>query len=322
MNLALSPKDSKLYDVIIIGGGPAGASAAVYTARAEFDTLVVDKGLTAGALGMAGEIANYPGLNDPIGGPELVRRIREQATSFGAEFVTEKVLSVDLESEPKQVWTDEGLHKGRAVIIATGAMGRKRHITGEKRFLGRGVSYCATCDGAFFRDQEVAVAGNNDEAVEEALTLTRFASQVHFLSPTEALQTSPALEDELVSHPKVAFYPKTHLREVRGNGKVEAVSILSQGDESSIMVNGAFIYLQGNKPVTDFLNGQLSTAEEGCLAVDSNFQTVIPGVFAAGDVLCRHIKQAAVASGEGVQAAMAVDRYLHGREKLRPDWSS
>ncbi len=306
------------YDVIVIGGGPAGASAAIYTARADLKTLVVDKGLTAGALGMASEIVNYPGLSGAHSGADLVRRVRDQAASFGAAFVTEKVLRVNLESEPKKVWTGEDSYKGRVVIIATGAMGRIQRVPGEKRLLGRGVSYCATCDGAFFRDQEVAVAGNTDEAIEEALTLTRFVSQLHFLSPTSDLRAPKPLADELKSHSKVTLYPATKIRQIEGENQVEAVTV---SDERTIPVSGVFVYLQGNVPVTDFLDEQLPTSEGGCLIVDNDFQTAIPGVFAAGDVLCRHVKQAAVAAGEGVQAAMAVDRYLQGREKLRPDWS-
>jgi len=312
---------STRYDVIVIGGGPAGASAAIYTARADLKTLVVDKGLTAGALGMASEIVNYPGLPEPVSGADLVRRIRDQAASFGAEFVTEKVLRVNLESDPKEVWTGEGVHKGKSVIIATGAMGRTRRVPGEERLLGRGVSYCATCDGAFFRDQTVAVVGNNDEAVEEALTLARFASHVHVLSPTTDLWVSEALAEELRGHEKVTLHTANRVREIQGENQVEGIKISTQGEEKTISVDGVFIYLQGNVPITDFLDEQLRTDEGGCLIVDENFQTGLSGVFAVGDVLCKHVKQAAVAASEGVQGAMALDRYLQGREKLRPDWS-
>jgi thioredoxin reductase (NADPH) len=311
----------QVYDVVIIGAGPAGGSAAIYTARADLRTLVVDKGLTAGALGMASKIANYPGLSEPVVGAELVRRIRDQARSFGAEFVEEKVLRVSLEEDPKQVWTGAGGHRGRAVIVATGAMGRTRRFPGEERLLGRGLSYCATCDGAFFRDQEVAVAGSNDEAVEEALTLTRFASQVHFLNPIPDFRASEQLVEELRAHDKVAIHPSTRIEEIVGENQVEAVDVVEQGEERTIRVDGVFVYLQGNLPIIDFLDGQVSTDEEGCLAVDSNFQTNVAGVFAVGDVLCKHVKQAVIAAAEGVEAATAVDRYLHGREELRPDWT-
>lgn len=309
-----------LYDLIVIGGGPAGATAALYAARAGLKTLVIDKGLTAGAAGRAGQIANFPGLG-PISGPDLVRRIREQAAGFGAEFVTDKVLRVDLSVDPRQVWTGQGMYRGRAIIIATGSMGRSRYLPGEERMVGRGVSYCATCDAAFFRDREVAVLGNDDEAVEEALTLARFATRVLFLSPTADLHVSPELLQELTAHPKVMLRLSTRVEEILGSERVEGLRIVSPEGEEVIPVAGVFIYLQGNVPVTDFLEGQLPLGEGGCLLVDENFQTVVPGVFAVGDVLCRHLKQAVVAAAEGAVAAIAADRYLHGRARLRPDWS-
>ncbi len=315
------PPKPDVYDVIIIGGGPAGGSAAIYTARADLKTVVIDKGLTAGALGMASEIANYPGLPEPIAGVELVRRMRDQARSFGATFVDEKVLRVDLKGDPKQVWTGAEGYQGRAVIIATGAMGRTRRFPGEERLLGRGVSYCATCDGAFFRDKEVAVAGNNDEAIEEALTLTRFASRVHVLNPTSDLRAPEELVEELRAHDKVTIHASTRIREIVGENRVDAVHVVKQGEEETIEVDGVFVYLQGNLPITDFLDDQVPTNEEGCLTVGESFQTSVDGVFAVGDVLCTHVKQAVIAAAEGVEAAIAVDRYLHGREKLRPDWS-
>lgn len=316
-----SPKP-KPHDVIIVGGGPSGASAAIYTARADLQTLVIDKGLTAGALGMASKIANYPGLSEPIKGADLVRRIRDQARSFGAAFVSEKVLRIDLEARPKQVWTGEEDHKGRAVIIATGAMGRTNRIPGEERLVGRGVSYCAICDAAFFRDREVAVAGSNDEAAEEALTLARFASRVHVLVPQPRLRASQELMEELEAHEAVSIHRSSRIEEIRGENQVEAVDIVEQGEPMSLAVSGLFIYLQGNLPITDFLGGQVSTTDDGCLIVDDTFQTNVEGVFAVGDVLCKHVKQASIAAAEGVEAAIAVDRYLHGREKLRPDWST
>ncbi|MEA3377639.1 MAG: FAD-dependent oxidoreductase [Chloroflexota bacterium] len=324
MNLdfvAEEPARPEVYDVIIIGGGPAGGSAAIYTARADLETPVIDKGLTAGALGMASRIANYPGLPEPVAGSELVRRMRDQARMFGATFVNEKVLRVDLKSDPKQVWTGEGGHKGRAVIIATGAMGRTRRFPGEERLLGRGVSYCATCDGAFFRNQEVAVAGSNDEAVEEALTLTRFASQVHFLTPTRDVQAREELLEELKAHDKVTIHPSTRIKEITGQNQVEAVHIVERGEEECLEVDGVFVYLQGNLPITDFLDGQVPTNEEGCVVVGESFRTSVEGVFAVGDVLCTHVKQAVIAAAEGVEVAIAVDRHLHGREELRPDWT-
>lgn len=189
--LAQSENGQSPYDVIVIGGGPAGATAALYAARADLRTLVLDKGLRTGAMGMATLIANYPGVPGGISGAELLQRIRGQSESFGAKFVRDKVLRVELLDQTKLVSMSQGIYESRALIIASGAMGRTAAIPGEERLLGLGVSYCATCDGAFFRDQHVAVAGNNQEAVEEALYLTRFARQVHLLVQTQELKVSP-----------------------------------------------------------------------------------------------------------------------------------
>ncbi len=327
VKLFLSPEEGEenqddSYDVIIIGGGAAGATAAIYTARAELKTLVLDKGLTAGALGMTSKIANYPGVPGEVSGAELVKRMRCQAESFGAHFVQDKVLATDLRGEVKEVRGSRGIYFGRAVLIATGSMGRAHTVPGEERLLGRGVSYCATCDGAFFRDQEVAVAGNNDEAVEEALFLTKFARRVHLLVQTPELKALPDLAAEVSRHPQVDIHLATRLREVLGGQQVESVRVVTRdGEEQMVPVAGVFIYLQGGKPITDFLHGQLPTTETGCLMVDETMQTSISGVFAAGDVLCNHLKQAVIAAGEGAIAAMALQRYLSGRDKLRPDWS-
>ena len=190
----LGPVDAEdVYDVVIIGGGPAGATAALYAARADLKTVVIDKGLTAGALGLTTKIANYPGVPGEVSGAELVKTMRAQAEQFGARFVQDKVQAVDLESDPKMIFANGGTYITRAVVIATGAMGRGHRVPGEDRLLGHGVSYCATCDAAFFRDQVVAVAGNTDEAIEEALFLTRFARLVHFLSPTPGLNADTQL---------------------------------------------------------------------------------------------------------------------------------
>ncbi len=310
------------YDVVVIGGGPAGATAALYAARANLRTLVIDKGLTTGALGLTSKIANYPGIPGEISGAELVARMRRQAESFGATFVQAKVQAVDLEGEVKTIYTNEATYAARAVIIATGAMGRGQRVLGEDRLLGRGVSYCATCDAAFFQGQEVAVVGNDDEAVEEALFLTKFARRVHFVSPTPDLKATPHLREALAQHPAVVLHAGAALREVLGRDRVEAIRIAPRGQpEQVVPVNGAFIYLQGNKPITDFLQGQLPTSETGCLIVDREFRTALPGVFAVGDVLCNHVKQAVVAAAEGAVAAMVAEKELHGRRQLAVDWA-
>jgi thioredoxin reductase (NADPH) len=310
------------FDVVIIGGGPAGASAALYTARAGLSTLVIDKGLTAGALGITSKIANYPGILEEISGAELLERIRMQATTYGAQFVSDKVIGVDLANPEKTVFGNQAAYIGRSVIIATGSMGRGSRVKGEDNLLGRGVSYCATCDGAFYREKEVLVAGSSDEAIEEGLFLTKFASKVHFLSPTPELKAPEHLIEELEENDRVVLYKGASLLEIIGDGKVEAARFVRRGmPEQTMPISGAFIYLQGGKPVTDFIQGQLELTENGCLAVDHEYQTVIPGVYAIGDVLCNHIKQAVVSAGEGAVAAISLEKNLRGRSKISVDWS-
>lgn len=310
------------YDVIIIGGGPAGVTAAIYTARAGLKTLIIDKGLTAGALGITGKIANYPGILDEISGADLLDRMRSQARSFGAEFVTDKVIGVELNSEEKTIFANGGAYQARAVVIATGSMGRGTRVMGEDELLGHGVSYCATCDGAFFRDKEVVVAGGSDEAIEEALFLTRFASRVHFLCPTPEIKAPAHLVDELARSPQVTITLGASLREIMGEEHVEGVRFAQRGQPEQVLpVSGAFVYLQGGKPITDFLQGQLEISASGCLVVDREYQTALPGVFAVGDVLCNHVKQAVIAAAEGAVAAIAIEKVLRGRKQLVVDWS-
>ncbi len=316
-----SSSEPQAYDVIIIGGGPAGASAAIYTSRSDLRTLVIDKGLTAGALGVTNKISNYPGVIGPVSGAEIVEIMRTQAESFGAKFITDKVVGVNLRSVPKEVMGGTGTWTAKAIILATGSMGRTSQVPGEEKLLGRGVSYCATCDGAFFRDVPVAVVGNNDEAAEEALFLTKYTDQVNLIVPTPEMNVSPEMSEMLVATDAIQVRLGTRLREVVGNGKVSGVRIKQRGGEEEVLpVEGAFIYLQGAKPITDYIMGQVETTEEGCLVVDAEMQTTIPGVFATGDLLCSHIKQAVIAASDGVIAAMAVDKYINGRDQYRADW--
>jgi len=309
-------------DVVIIGGGPAGATAAIYTSRAGLKTLVIDKGLTAGALGITGKIANYPGILEEISGAELLERMRSQARSFGTEFISDKVIGVDLLSEEKTVFGNTGNYVAKSVIIATGSMGRGQRVKGEDELLGRGVSYCATCDAAFFKGAEVVVAGNSDEAIEEGLFLTKFVARVHFLSPTPELKAPQHLIDEIVENPKVTLYKGASLREIIGKKRVESVRFAQRGQpEQTLAVSGAFIYLQGGKPITDYLQGQLEVSGTGCLVVDREFQTALTGVFAVGDVLCNHVKQAVIAAAEGAVAGIALEKVLRGRKQLMVDWS-
>ena len=310
------------YDVIIIGGGPGGASAAIYTARADLRTLVIDKGLTAGALGITAKISNYPGVPGPVSGADLVEIMRGQAESFGAQFLTDKVVGVDISGDTKTVIAGTGVYNAKAIVLATGSMGRTSTVPGEEEFLGRGVSYCATCDGAFFRDQDVAVIGNNDEALEEALFLTKFASKVDLVVPTPALKARNALAEEALANPKINLRLGTRLKEITGNGKVDGINVQPRGGQvEQLPVSGAFVYLQGGRPITDYLMEQLETNEGGCLVADNDMQTTTPGVFAIGDLICTHIKQAVIAASDGVIAAVAIDKYINDRKALRNDWN-
>ncbi len=317
----LTSTEDTNFDVIIIGGGPAGTTAAIYTARADLKTLVIDKGLTTGALGITSKIANYPGIGE-ISGADLVKNMREQALSFGTQYIQDRVIGADLTNQEKLIYTNNGVFTARAVIIASGSMGRGKRVPGEDQLLGHGVSYCATCDAAFFKGADVAVAGNSDEAIEEALFLTRFVNRVHFLSPTPELKAPEHLVEELLNNDKIIFYPGAVLKEIVGQQKVQAV-IFNQREQGkqSLDISGAFVYLQGGKPITDFLAGQLPTSEEGCLITNAEFQTNLPGVYAIGDVLCSHIKQAVIAAAEGAIAAISIEKVLNGRKKMVVDWS-
>jgi thioredoxin reductase (NADPH) len=320
----LESSDSTLYDILIIGSGPAGATAGIYTARAGLKVGILDKGLTTGALGTTSKIANYPGVDGEISGAELLKVMRKQAQGFGAEFINDKAIGSDLSSNPKAVFGNFGVYSARAIIIATGSMGRANLIKGETELLGRGVSYCAVCDAAFFKGKDVAVIGKSDEAIEEALYLTRFVKTLHFFSPTEQVNVPTETLGELTEKVNVVMHPGSVVREICGEQKVEClrVSVRGSKEEESLPVEGVFVYLQGGKPITDFVAGQLEISEEGCLQVDRENQTAIPGVYAVGDVLCSHLKQAVIAASDGAVAAISAEKWLRGKARYRTDWGN
>jgi thioredoxin reductase (NADPH) len=311
------------YDVLIIGGGPAGATAAIYTARAGLKTGVLDKGITTGALGITSKIANFPGVDGDISGAELLRVMRRQAIGFGAEFINDKAVGTDLSADLKTVFGNFNFYQARAIIIATGSMGRANLLKGETEFLGRGVSYCGVCDAAFYKDKQVAVIGKTDEALEEALYLSRFASKVHLLVPGKQIEASDSLCEELRQNEKIELYTNTRVQEIVGDEKVSGLlwsPIGASEGSNALDVDGVFVYLQGGKPITDFLAGQLEPGEKGCLQVDRDMQTLIPGVYAVGDVLCTQVRQAVIAVGDGAIAAIAVEKWLRGKSTARQDW--
>ncbi|MCD1260997.1 FAD-dependent oxidoreductase [Paenibacillus athensensis] len=306
-----------MYDVIIIGGGPAGASAAIYTARGSLRTLVIDKAPNTGALAVTHKIANYPGVEDPLTGKELLERMRSQAAGFGAEFVQTTITAVDLEGETKYVFTADGIYESKAVIVATGSKGRNRMLPGEERLLGRGVSTCATCDGAFFVGKTVAVIGDSEEALDEAQALTKFASKLVFIVPRPELQGVSHVPE--LANTELRF--KTKPLEIIGDERVTAVKVRSgAGAEEELEVDGVFVFMSGSKPGTDFLQDQVPLDEDGFMIVDAFMQSSVPGVFGAGEVRRSPVKQAVVAAADGAIAAMAVDKFINKRAQLIPQY--
>lgn len=315
------PAPPKVYDVVIVGGGPAGLSAAQFAARAKLSTLVLDRSPAAGALGLTAKIENYPGVPGVRSGVELLDIFRKQAIDFGAEYIQTQVLEADLAGDVKRLTAANGQYSGRTVIIATGSMGRKPAIPGEAEFLGRGVSYCATCDAAFFADAVVAVAGDTDEAVEETLLVSKFARTVYLLAPGPRLRCARAAEESLRRRPNVEVLLGHRLLEIRGDEGVRGIVVRDrEGQKRELDVNGVFIYLQGVQPVVDFLKGAVELTPSGCIKVNQRMETSLPGVFAVGDVTCKEIRQAVIAAAEGCIAALAADRYLHGRPAPRSMW--
>ncbi|MBM3161995.1 MAG: FAD-binding protein [Chlorobi bacterium] len=312
---------NELYDVIIIGGGPAGSSAAIYTSRARLKTLVIDKDPHAGALGMAHAIANYPGIPETLGGMELLELMKRQAVSFGARYLRDKVTALDPNGPEKSVFTvSASMYRAKTLILATGSMGKSSDLPGEKKLVGLGVSYCATCDAAFYRERIVAVYGKSREAVEEALILCRFAANVILLCPAPKLSLPEEEMAMLRSAANLEIRYNSRILSVNGQKELESVTL--EGSDGQLPVDGLFIYLTGSSPVLDFIGGSLELSQCGCLKVDREFTTSAPGVFAAGDMLCKEIKQAVIVAGEGCQAALYADKYLRGGLKPKSDYKA
>ena len=309
-----------IYDVLIIGGGPAGLSAAQYAARAKLRTLVLDKSSTAGALAFTGRIENYPGVEEPMSGVELRGRFLRQAERFGAEYRDEThVVGLNIAGDVKEAITMDGTFKARTIIIATGSMGRKASISGEAELLGRGVSYCAICDAAFYKGKTVCVLGDSEEAAKEAALLAKYAEKVYLISPQKKLKVPndyPALE---AANLQVMLGQR--VTAIEGVDAVEKVRLKDHdGTESELQVHGVFVYLHGNKPVVDFLAGQIEADEEDALKVGSLMETSVPGVFAAGDVTAIEVRQVVVAAAAGCLAALEAEKYIFHRKKARSDW--
>jgi len=307
-----------IYDVLIVGGGPAGLTAAQYASRARLKAIVIDKSATAGALAYTSHIENYPGVLGPVSGKELLDIFKKQALDFGAEYAVAQVVGVKVDTEIKEVFTMDTSYKGKSLIIATGAMGRKPSIKGEAEFLGRGVSYCAVCDAAFYKGTVVCVIGNSEEAAKEAGYLTKFAETVYLISPTKELKVErhPALDA-----PNLKLLTGTIVTAIEGSETVEKIKITDQEKkETELPLSGVFVYMHGSKPIVDFLFGTMSITEEGCLESNRMMETPTPGVFAAGDVTCTEVRQVVTAVANGAVAALSAEKYLHHRSRHLYDW--
>jgi thioredoxin reductase (NADPH) len=299
------------HQVVVMGSGCAGLTAAIYAARANLTPLVVDGPEVGGQLSLTTEVENFPGFPEGILGPDLIRRMRDQAERFGATLVRGEVQAVDLSRRPFRLVVDGEEHWTRTLIVASGARARWLEIPNEMRLVGRGVSSCATCDGFFFRGQQVAVVGGGDSAMEEALFLTRFASRVHVIHRREVLRASKIMQERAFQNPRIEFVWNAVVEEVVGDDTLEAVILRDTVTEERrrMDVQGLFVAI-GHIPNTAVFEGQLETDELGYLVVHEGSRTNVPGVFAAGDVHDRHYRQAVTAAGAGCKAAMDAERFL------------
>ncbi|MDO4240405.1 thioredoxin-disulfide reductase [Micrococcus sp.] len=307
-------QDQQVRNVVIVGSGPAGYTAAVYTARANLEPVIVAGAVTAGGeLMNTTEVENYPGFAEGIMGPDLMAAMEAQARRFDAEIVFDDVVEADLTSSPKVLTLGDGSQiRAHAVIMTTGSAYRELGVEGEKRLSGHGVSWCATCDGFFFRDQEIAVAGGGDSAMEEALFLTKFASKVHVLVRRDQLRASKIMGRRAMEEPKIEFHWNTEVAAVNGQDKLEGLTLrdTQTGEESALDVTGLFVAI-GHDPRTDLVQGQLELTEHGTIRIEHpSSRTSVPGVFAAGDVTDHTYRQAITAAGSGCVAAQDVEHYL------------
>lgn len=312
---------SRVYDFVVIGGGPAGASAAVYASRGRLDTLVIDKAPTAGTLATTHKIANYPGVRGELTGLELLKEMQWQAKDFGTTFVQTNVLGVDF-SDPavKKLQVPEGTIQARTVFIAVGAKAPSSSIIGENEFVGRGVSYCSTCDAAFFQDRTVVVAGDNDEALQEAEALAKFCREVKVLMPTAIVRGEYDLE-QLEAKPNVTIYKKYRVKQINGDHSVNEVVIQDDKRQEQVWsIDGVFLYLSGLKPGTAFLKDAVQLDDEGYVSVDDQLRTSVAGVYAGGDSRRTIVKQAVISAADGCIAALGAERHIHHRDKIRAQY--
>jgi thioredoxin reductase (NADPH) len=300
-----------MYDLIIIGGGPAGLTAGIYTARARLNVLLLERLAPGGQVLTTDWVENYPGFPDGISGFELVERMKTQAENFGLPIRLEEVVGLEFSSEKKIVITNKERIKAKALILALGATPKKLGIEGEELLTGKGVSYCATCDGPFYKDQEVAVIGGGDTALEEALFLTRFASKIHLAHRRDKLRAIKLLQDRAMAEEKIKFLWDTIPLKILGENGVEGIELknVKTGEVSRKEIQGVFIFV-GTQPNADVINGMVKQDENGFVITDEKMKTSFPAVFAAGDIRSKPWRQISTAVGEGATASFFAERYL------------
>jgi thioredoxin reductase (NADPH) len=302
----------KECDVVIIGGGPAGLTAGLYAARSRLKCLLVEKGATGGWIVNAGVVENYPGFPEGINGLDLADNVMKQAAKFGLETLAAEVTGLALDKGTKVVKTSEGDISARAVILAGGSDRVQLDVPGEKEFTGRGVAYCAVCDGYFYRDVPVAVVGGGNAAINEALELTKFASKITVIHRRDQLRATPIIQERARKEPKIDFLWDTVVEAIEGDSMVNRLKLsnIKTGKKSALDVSGIFVAV-GQKPNTEYLKGIITLHDNGTIVTNEKMETNVPGVFAAGDIRANSIRQVAAAVGDGAVAAVYAERYLH-----------
>lgn len=306
-----------IYEVIIIGGGPAGFTAGLYTSRARLRSLLIEEGPSGGQVMSIKRIENYPGFDEGISGMELSQRMERQAKKFGLEIIQGSVIAIHQHDGIKKIVLKEGkVYEAKAVIIATGANPRSLKVEGEEKYRGRGVSYCATCDGAFFKDKKIAVIGGGNSAVEEAIFLTKFAEVVYLVHRRDELRATKIVQERAFANPKIKFIWDSLVERIDGEDTVNALFLknVKTGEVSRLDVEGVFIYV-GFNPNTGFLKGLIKLNDDDSIVTDENMSTSVPGIFAAGDVRSKSLKQISTAVGDGAIAAVSAERYIAQMEK-------
>ncbi len=299
------------YDVAIIGAGPAGLSAAIYAARGGLKTIVFEKGLIGGQIVVTADVENYPGFEETLSGFEIMEKMRLQTLKFNAVIREESVKGIAFEGLCKVIETDENQYRVKSIIIATGAHPRKLNVPGEEKFTGRGVSYCATCDGALYRNKIVAVNGGGDSAVEEALFLTRFAEKVYIIHRRDSLRAVHAIQERAFKNPKIEFIWDTVVQEVNGDKQVESLTLFNKknNEVTQLPVHGLFIYV-GIIPNNDLFESRITLDTQGFIITNDDMETNIPGVYAAGDIRKKLLRQVVTATADGAIAAFAAEKWI------------